>query len=201
LRLATCHPDRKHEALGLCRECYLRGYSRSYRGRNRPQLNARSREWHRNHPDHQHRKRAPITPSCHPDRRYKAKGLCDLCYGAGIKQAARSDPEKRVKINAQQREWRTVKGKTPEIRLKRRAKKMRRKYGLTLEQIEQKAIAQRGVCAICLIGKAECVDHDHITNKVRSLLCRTCNTGLGMFRDDSRVVKKASEYLEFWSLI
>ena len=41
-----------------------------------------------------------------------------------------------------------------------------------------------------------CVDHDHKTNKIRGLLCNSCNRGLGYFRDDIRMVRKAAKYLE-----
>jgi len=31
-RAATCHPDRPHRALGLCRACYMRGWYRAHAG-------------------------------------------------------------------------------------------------------------------------------------------------------------------------
>lgn len=66
---------------------------------------------------------------------------------------------------------------------------------------------QNGVCLICSkelivlgsveeIQKVACVDHCHKTGKVRGLLCRNCNTGLGSFKDDTDFLKKAIEYLE-----
>lgn len=55
------------------------------------------------------------------------------------------------------------------------------------------------VCAICGApyeeGATLCVDHDHGTNKVRGFLCRTCNIGIGSFKDDANLVAKALEYL------
>jgi len=39
------------------------------------------------------------------------------------------------------------------------------------------------------------VDHDHITGKVRGLLCSPCNTGLGMFQENAQLFLKAIQYL------
>ena len=59
---------------------------------------------------------------------------------------------------------------------------------------------QKGCCAICGIHQSELkkalgVDHNHITKKIRSLLCGNCNSGLGLFQDDSKLLSKASKYL------
>jgi hypothetical protein len=40
------------------------------------------------------------------------------------------------------------------------------------------------------------VDHCHVTNKVRGLLCNECNKGLGAFKDSVVYLQKAIQYLE-----
>ena len=54
----------------------------------------------------------------------------------------------------------------------------KRTYGLTEERLQELLRAQRGVCAICLGPGPEHVDHDHISGRVRGLLCFRCNIAL-----------------------
>lgn len=70
-------------------------------------------------------------------------------------------------------------------------------YGITSLQYEAMKLKQGG-CGICgkvLRVKKYCVDHDHVTGKVRGLLCSRCNKGLGYFGDNLAGIKKAYEYL------
>ena len=77
-----------------------------------------------------------------------------------------------------------------------------KKYGLTPTDFEQMRQSQGGKCAICgVIPKGRlAVDHCHATGEVRQLLCSTCNSGLGMFKDNKEFLKSAISYLErHWS--
>ena len=71
---------------------------------------------------------------------------------------------------------------------------------MEVAEFEKIKIDQNGCCAICKIkledGYLVHVDHDHITGKVRGILCRWCNTGLGNFRDSLKSLKSALEYLK-----
>jgi recombination endonuclease VII len=72
-------------------------------------------------------------------------------------------------------------------------------YGLSLVEYREKLVAQNGLCAICggPPGKRSLnVDHDHVSGKVRDLLCPTCNVGLGGLRDDPVLLRKAADYIE-----
>ncbi len=78
--------------------------------------------------------------------------------------------------------------------------KLRAKYGITPEAYDSLLNEQKGVCAICERtspdGRRLHVDHCHETNRVRGLLCHDCNRGIGMFRDEKKLLKKAAEYLD-----
>jgi hypothetical protein len=77
---------------------------------------------------------------------------------------------------------------------------MKAKYGLSLEQYQVLLFSQGGACAICkfIPGPGDnrlCVDHDHVTGKVRGLLCDRCNTGMGYFRDCPDFLNGGIKYL------
>lgn len=55
--------------------------------------------------------------------------------------------------------------------------------------------SQGELCASCKDEPATEIDHDHSTGKVRGILCRGCNLGLGQFKDDAKRLLLAVEYL------
>lgn len=82
--------------------------------------------------------------------------------------------------------------------------RLKAKYGITLADRDALDASQGGLCAIC--GRPPpvtnnpstsilAIDHDHVTNKVRALLCVDCNLGLGRFGDDVDRLLAAILYL------
>jgi hypothetical protein len=74
-----------------------------------------------------------------------------------------------------------------------------RRYGLTQDDYDKLLEKQGGVCAICGDPPKEkhfCVDHCHESGKVRGLLCRHCNAGIGQLKDSIELVEKALTYLK-----
>jgi hypothetical protein len=69
---------------------------------------------------------------------------------------------------------------SPEKRLTQRKHDMKKKYGLTLDEVDQ---LKQGDCEICgQRSKRMVIDHEHGTIGVyRGLLCQQCNVRLGWF--------------------
>lgn len=77
--------------------------------------------------------------------------------------------------------------------------KILREFGLTVDDYNLLLEQQNGVCAICKKvdsdGRRLAVDHCHGTGTVRGLLCRRCNTAIGLFEDDADLIQTAINYL------
>ncbi len=131
-----------------------------------------SREWH-----HKNRERVLAT-----QKRYREK-----------------NPEMKKKQLAQ---WRA----TPSGKVSVRKEYLKRVFGLSLADYITMAVKQGGVCLICAqvetrkdrSGKVKplSVDHDHLTGKVRGLLCDACNNAIGNLRDDPQIARAVARYLE-----
>lgn len=87
----------------------------------------------------------------------------------------------------------------PDRKIRNHRKRM---YGVTDDDLTGMLTEQIGLCPICSANIQDSfhVDHDHKTGRVRALLCRACNVGLGHFRDDPSALRMAANYLEKWSL-
>lgn len=72
----------------------------------------------------------------------------------------------------------------------------KRAYGLSKAQVGSLRVAQGNVCAICGQPNPQHLDHDHVTGRIRRLLCQRCNHGLGLFRDDPFLLRMAALYVE-----
>jgi hypothetical protein len=117
-------------------------------------------------------------------------------------QAHRRSEQKRKQLRRENADYRAAElvkqrelALTPEYKKGRRRYKLQSKYNLTLEDYELLYSLQDGKCAICEDDGDLCVDHSHITNAVRGLLCHKCNTALGLFKDSRPVIISAADYL------
>ena len=71
------------------------------------------------------------------------------------------------------------------------------RYGITLDEYENMLLDRNNLCDICASEmKYPHIDHDHVTGKIRGVLCGNCNMALGLFKDDLNRFKLAIKYLE-----
>jgi len=118
---------------------------------------------------------------------------CTLCH-----RITKKDPISRKRRNEYMKRWTK---KNPTLR---RQYKLKAQFGLSLTEYDSILTQQHGVCAICeqpefisILGHTPVlrVDHDHITGKIRGLLCSNCNTALGLFKDSRLSLNRALNYL------
>jgi hypothetical protein len=79
------------------------------------------------------------------------------------------------------------------------ASRVRRKYGMTPEQIKRKKAAQDGLCVICKLAPAVAVDHCHKTKVTRDILCGQCNAIIGLAKENPATLRAAALYVEVWA--
>jgi hypothetical protein len=81
----------------------------------------------------------------------------------------------------------------------KQASRVHSMYGVTPENYLELHKTQNGKCALCdqepATKRGLHLDHCHATGKIRGLLCHSCNTGLGSFRDNPELLNKAIQYL------
>lgn len=75
------------------------------------------------------------------------------------------------------------------------------KLGVSIEEYNKMFESQGGRCSICGRHRDELnqelsIDHNHMTGKVRELLCVKCNSLLGYSCDSIDILRKAIDYLE-----
>lgn len=98
------------------------------------------------------------------------------------------------------RKWHKDNTDNVEYKQARRDSYFKNKYNLSLEERISLLREQEGACAICHIplnpfGNYTHTDHDHLTGKVRGILCTNCNRGLGHFKDNMKFLENAVNYL------
>lgn len=71
------------------------------------------------------------------------------------------------------------------------------KYGITAADRDKMLQAQHGKCANrgCK-NVATHIDHDHLTGRVRGMLCNQCNQSLGLLKEDIDRISGLRLYLE-----
>jgi len=75
----------------------------------------------------------------------------------------------------------------------RRDKHRYERYGISEIDFQRLIKQQKNQCAIChkpFVG-TPCIDHSHVTRKIRGLLCKKCNLAVGLFEEKGIEFAKA----------
>lgn len=104
------------------------------------------------------------------------------------------------KLTAKKADLKYRKNNPVKSKLRHRKHRLKKAFGITIEQYEEMFKKQGGCCAICgdtniKYGRRLAVDHEHETGKVRGLLCNQCNRALGYFHDSIVNLASAIKYL------
>lgn len=122
------------------------------------------------------------------ERKLAYKAHCKECY-------RKQNLEKYHKLSIEERRERKKRNKcsTPEWH---KEWKLKTRYGLTTEDFSSMIVEQKSCCKICNqhMDNPQ-VDHSHTTGKVRGLLCRNCNTSLGLLREDPETLRNMISYI------
>ena len=124
-----------------------------------------------------------------------------------VRKWAKANPEKRKAIArryylkhskqviAKAAKWRDA--NRERARRNWRNSRLKRELGIGIEEYQTLFVAQHGCCAICKKVQTSNldVDHNHQTKTIRGLLCRSCNTALGSFRESPELLQEAIKYL------
>lgn len=124
----------------------------------------------------------------HRSGRYR-HAYCKPCANERTRQYGQANKARR---NERLREWRRA---NPEAaRAKDQRARLKRKYGLTPEDVEAMRVAQDGRCLICRVECDLFIDHCHTTGRVRGLLCPSCNTFLGRVEANPEILVRMAQY-------
>ena len=78
----------------------------------------------------------------------------------------------------------------------RQSYRLKSRYGLTTEDFSAMIVEQQNKCKICKCDMdPPQVDHSHNTGKVRALLCRPCNTSLGLLKENPQTLRNMITYI------
>lgn len=195
--LAKSNKDGRHNS---CRTCFQAAAHVRYLANPSP-IKERSRLWHKNNPEkaraaHADQYRKTKVAHAKKTKEYRESHLARLQEVDKAWRAANRD-----RLRVQNQLWRAENAER--LKQVKREGHLRRNYGISVERYMEIFEEQFGRCGIC--GGSEAggpkgasfgVDHNHDTGKIRGLLCMSCNTALGHFKESKQLLRTAIRYLE-----
>lgn len=138
---------------------------------------------------------------------YSSRNVCKECKKSQVKNWKKDNIEK---CNSYRKTWKTLNPSADKAAKAKWAlnnkpkisnKRLKHLYGITLQEYIAILELQGFSCAICKSTSCQskrnfAVDHNHVTGEVRGLLCKRCNTALGLFQDSPSIIFSAVNYLK-----
>jgi hypothetical protein len=88
---------------------------------------------------------------------------------------------------------------SPSAKEYRKFWQIKKLYGLTREQYEEKLKSQNRRCAICNREMVKPhLDHDHDSQQLRDALCNNCNAAVGYVEENITTAENLVAYLKKW---
>ena len=120
---------------------------------------------------------------------------CRPCAARKARESRKRNIERHHEV---QKAWRD---KNKEKRQLYDLRQIAMRYGMGKSEFFAMLASQQGLCRICtraevISGRRLSVDHDHVSRRVRGLLCSNCNLGIGYFFDNPTLLRRAADYLE-----
>ncbi len=130
----------------------------------------------------------------HSRMRSGLQSYCRKCASALVSRSRKvAYAENPAKFKNYMKAWLAA---NPEKAQQLKVNQKLKQYGLTQAQYDQLHKTANGHCQICQQKAKLVIDHDHETGRVRGLLCRLCNMGLGKFHDSVLALQAAITYLQ-----
>lgn len=111
------------------------------------------------------------------------RGACGKCVYEDVRAWRIANPEKYKDLNKR------IGARVRSDKRRSRDRRLKNKFGMSIEDYEKQFGAQGGVCKICKnteraltpagVPRNLAVDHHHESGQVRGLLCHSCNFLLG----------------------
>jgi hypothetical protein len=136
------------------------------------------------------------------DKKTKS-GLCSWCKACQARKVReyRQQPHVKESLRQYRKQYQQNPNKRSKLLSNLKNNRYLRDYGITSNDKVKMMALQDWKCAICgqRINSSQecCVDHDHVSKKVRNILCHKCNKGLGHFQDNPDFLRRAAGYLDY----
>lgn len=137
--------------------------------------------------------------------KYNKDSVCKICKADYENKRIMSDPIKKAKLYANNKIWREKNpGRYRGVIFPSKWKGI----GVNFDNDGYQTLLkkQNGLCAICQLPETNVdkngrvislsVDHCHVTNRVRGLLCGNCNRAIGLLKDNPEIIFNAALYLK-----